>query len=482
MTVTMTPAVRNRLVLTAVALLAVAIGAAALACGESPKLVQDAVGEDPAAAKAAVATLRAQGPAGLRRLIYASDLDTALTTRNSAPTPAEIARGKRFAAAIDAVAAQKDASASRLYWYTDFDQAKAAAAREGKPILSLRLLGNLDSEFSCANSRFFRTVLYADAEVGKALRDRFVLHWKSVRPVPKVTIDMGDGRTICRTITGNSIHYVLDAQGRVVDALPGLYGAKPFLRGLDAAEREERELRKAGGDVNARAARLAQWHGDRVAATETAWSQDLRSLGMTDGPVPVKPRMRVVTIEGTKIGNPPSALVAAPLAPSKVAVEWNIVRALAPRFAALETSTDIWVWTGIAALPPHAEDGRLGEGSRAMVRAKQATRAPSARAAGLLTVGKALQEDPVLRVTNTFERSVAEDTVRNEYGFHRKIHEWFATRAPDTTAAEDPGALDRLNERVYSELFLTPSSDPWLGLVPDDAYSALEGRGTRNAE
>ena len=88
----------------------------------------------------------------------------------------------------------------------------------------------------------------------------------------------------------------------------------------------------------------------------------------------------------------------------------------------------------------------------------------------------------MLRVTNTFERSVAEDTVRNEYGFHRKIHEWFATRAPDTTAAEDPGALDRLNERVYSELFLTPSSDPWLGLVPDDAYSALEGRGTRNAE
>jgi hypothetical protein len=108
----------------------------------------------------------------------------------------------------------------------------------------------------------------------------------------------------------------------------------------------------------------------------------------------------------------------------------------------------------IAALPAHAEDGRLGEGSRAMVRAKQATAAPSARAAGLLTVGKALQEDPVLRVIRTFERSVAEDTVRNEYGFHRKIHEWFATRAPETLA-QDAGALDRLNERVYSELFLT---------------------------
>ena len=34
-----------------------------------------------------------------------------------------------------------------------------------------------------------------------------------------------------------------------------------------------------------------------------------------------------------------------------------------------------------------------------------------------------------------------------------------------------------LNERVYAELFLTPSSDPWLGLVPPDTYSALDRGG-----
>ena len=480
MTVTMVSAVRNRWTLAAVALLAVAIGAAALACGESPRLVQDAVGEDPAAAKAAVAALRAQGPAGLRRLMRVqAEERAAVQMKCAAETPQEQARAKRFEAAIDAVAAQKDASASGLYWYTDLEQAKAAATREGKPILSLRLLGNLDSEYSCANSRFFRTVLYADAEVGKALRDRFVLHWKSVRPVPKVTIDMGDGRTICRTITGNSIHYVLDAQGRVIDALPGLYGAKAFLRGLDAAEREERELRKAGGDANARAASLAQWHGDRVAATEVAWSQDLRWAGIPGGPIASV--NRDFATGWPPNGPRPGALDAATRVVSKTKVEWNIVRALAPRFAALEASTDASVWPRIAALPAHAEDGRLGEGSRAMVRAKHESSGPSAGVAVRLAVGKAMQEDPVLRVIRTFERSVAEDTVRNEYGFHRKIHEWFATRMTETTA-EDPGALDRLNERVYSDLFLTPSSDPWLGLVPDDAYAALEGRGTRNAE
>lgn len=53
------------------------------------------------------------------------------------------------------------------------------------------------------------------------LRQSFVLHWESVRPVPKVTIDFGDGRRIERTLTGNSVHVVLDSYGHPVDALPG---------------------------------------------------------------------------------------------------------------------------------------------------------------------------------------------------------------------------------------------------------------------
>ena len=37
--------------------------------------------------------------------------------------------------------------------------------------------------------------------------------------------------------------------------------------------------------------------------------------------------------------------------------------------------------------------------------------------------------------------------------------------------------VNALNERVYAELFLTPSSDPWLGLLPPDTYTALENDG-----
>jgi hypothetical protein len=36
---------------------------------------------------------------------------------------------------------------------------------------------------------------------------------------------------------------------------------------------------------------------------------------------------------------------------------------------------------------------------------------------------------------------------------------------------------DQLNAKVYAELFLTPDSDPWLGLVPRDTFTALEDDG-----
>jgi hypothetical protein len=89
--------------------------------------------------------------------------------------------------------------------------------------------------------------------------------------------------------------------------------------------------------------------------------------------------------------------------------------------------------------------------------------------AGKLTAGKFDVENPLLRQIRNLERSISEDTVRNEYLFHTRIHEWLAT-GPTMN-------VDNLNERVYAELFLTPNSDPWLGLKPDDAFTALENDG-----
>ncbi|HEX4494569.1 MAG TPA: hypothetical protein VIE43_02780 [Thermoanaerobaculia bacterium] len=114
-----------------------------------------------------------------------------------------------------------------LVWYTDLDAAKAAARAAGKPILSLRLLGPLDAVSSDADGRFFRTVLYQDPAIHQILRDRYVLHWRSVRPAP-------------RTLAGtHSIHYILDSRGRLLEPLPGLYGPAAFQNALEEGVRAQ---------------------------------------------------------------------------------------------------------------------------------------------------------------------------------------------------------------------------------------------------
>ncbi len=138
--------------------------------------------------------------------------------------------------AEDAVAAQRGSHGCGLYWYTDLPSAEAAAHASHRPILELRLLGKLTDEYSCANSRFFRVVLYRDPVLSAWLRERVVLFWSSERPVPQVSIDFGDGRVLRTTVGGNSVHLLLIEVGWPIDALPGLWGPQPFLRRLQAAE------------------------------------------------------------------------------------------------------------------------------------------------------------------------------------------------------------------------------------------------------
>jgi hypothetical protein len=419
-----------------------------------------AVSSDSSVATPAIVALRAAGPAGLNALLqtHADLLRAHTNTRPITESSENDETWSRLKSALDAVGRQRDCYASRLYWFTDFDQASAAATASGKPILSLRLLGNLDEELSCANSRFFRTTLYANGEVAAYLRDHFILHWKSVRPVPRVTIDFGDGRKIERTITGNSIHYVLTADGRVIDALPGLYGPKAFLRGLERAEAIERQVSSAGGDR--REALLREYHSGRIASLESELQADLQTLSAA----PVRAKELVATPVSVPV-QPPSARAAGVTAVSKYAVEKPILEKSLPptspetgRSVAIDDST----WSRVAAL--HAEESRLDGGSVSLIRAKS----PTATDAGRLTASKRIVEDPLLRQIRNLERSIAEDTVRNEYDLHSRIHSWLAGESIN---------IDQLNKRVYAELFLTPDSDPWLGLLPQDVYAALDRGG-----
>ena len=389
------------------------------------------------AAEPTLEELRSRGPAGLQALMdrYADEIRAHIAN----PSARSDEQWQRITAELDAVAQQKNSYLAGLYWYTDLESAKKASAATGKPILSLRLLGKLTDEFSCANSRFFRTVLYPNAEVANVLREHFVLHWESVRPVPTVTIDFGDGRKLERTLTGNSIHYILDSQARPIDALPGLYGPQAFLRGLANAETLFKSL--AGKNDQERNILLRGYYNRQHNMIAASWTVDTEKIG---GKKPEGFRIVKVTYG--------DALMIAPLAVTKAITETNILRAMTVATETLGNITDEAAWKRIAQL--HSADAILDGRSVALIKHQN----------------PGLSEAELAQLVNKFQELIALDTVRNEYLMHTKLYTWFM---------QDPARDDvaKFNEKVYASLFLTPHSDPWLGLFSADVYTALDNGG-----
>jgi hypothetical protein len=75
-------------------------------------------------------------------------------------------------------------------------------------------------------------VLFSSDTVANTINHAFEPVWESVRPVPLVTIDFGNGHTITRTLHGNIATYLCNAQGTVFDILPGIYEPTEYLNQL----------------------------------------------------------------------------------------------------------------------------------------------------------------------------------------------------------------------------------------------------------
>lgn len=371
--------------------------------------VEKAVSTDKTVAREAQNHLRALGPQGLQ----------ALEKRFAKEIASHKIHGvnpdwNRISAALDRVGGQYDNYSSGLYWYTDLEQAKATARASGRPILSLRLLGRLDEDLSCANSRFFRTTLYPSTEINQLLKDRFVLYWESVRPAPKVTIDFGDGRKLVRTITGNSIHYILDADGKIVDALPGLYSQQVFASELKRSADAVQQARGSGAPGYEQ-----HWRSTEARLLQ-AWAADLARLQVS--------------------------------ASAKDGLTEN----------ALERLMDDQKWQRISYLPGNR--AQFDASAREVI----ARKLPSAMAAAPIAVAKSAVENPMVRELGNLSSSVSLDTVRNNYMLRTRILEFLS---------ENNLTLAEVNSWVYATVFLTPDQDPWLGFAPPDIFSAIDGNG-----
>lgn len=114
-------------------------------------------------------------------------------------------------------------------WYNNYQDALVTASTEDKPVLLLSMFGRLDEPIACANARTLRATLFKDPDFQKFITNEAVPAWEMVREVPKITIDLGDGKPIHRTVRGNAVIYLCNSKGQVLDVFPGVYTAEHIM-------------------------------------------------------------------------------------------------------------------------------------------------------------------------------------------------------------------------------------------------------------
>jgi hypothetical protein len=77
-----------------------------------------------------------------------------------------------------------------------------------------------------------RTVLFSDKQLAQYINNNFEACWQPLRPVPTLTVDFGGGRVLKRTLHGNIATYICQADGQVIDILPGLYAPRTYQANL----------------------------------------------------------------------------------------------------------------------------------------------------------------------------------------------------------------------------------------------------------
>ncbi|KIG14287.1 hypothetical protein DB30_06889 [Enhygromyxa salina] len=413
---------------------------------------------DPGRRAAIIERLREAGPAGLDALI-----------REYHSVPARpVAQDAAWRVVIDEVAGQRDAVYGGLFWQRDMQAALAQAKASGKPVLSLRLLGDLTSEYSCANSRLFRTLLYADPELATWLEANFVLHWSSERPVPRVEIDFGDGRVVERTITGNSAHFVLDASERTIDVIPGLWSAPSFRAALRASLGLHEQLAAVQGQRRWNET-LADHHEARLATAAKQLTDELsRARGVPQDLVattaylasPASPRVE---------GEPVPALAAVPMAIGKSRIERPILAAAPAMIGGVNSRLAPSL---PASVGPRDDLERLVIGARVAGRFELHPNTLAIIAAERPLEGLVPEDQRAevqAQLLQALRVSIQQDTAKNALELHPRVHAELAARA---RGGRSLGFSD-VDEWVYAELFETPAEDPWLGLVDPTVYTGL---------
>ena len=142
-----------------------------------------------------------------------------------------------FAVSVAATTAKKT-NVHGVGWHDSAQAAFAEAKKSDKPVLLMSMFGKLDEDMPCANARTLRATLLNDPEFKELISTDVIPAWEMVRAVPKVEIDLGDGKKIKRTVRGNAVMYLCNSSGKVIDAFPGVYTKEDFMPMIRESIRE----------------------------------------------------------------------------------------------------------------------------------------------------------------------------------------------------------------------------------------------------
>src|SRR5262245_8238607 len=140
--------------------------------------------------------------------------------------------------------------------------------------------------------------------------------WESVREVPIVTIDFGNGNVVKRTLHGNIATYVCTADGSVMDVLPGIYTPDVYRQQLEQVRLLHWYVNglRGGGNGPAApqpaapaidvAARVSDYHAHQAKAMRANQPPDVFAFVPDDGKRVIETPVRLVAASSIPTAKP----------------------------------------------------------------------------------------------------------------------------------------------------------------------------------
>jgi hypothetical protein len=269
-------------------------------------------------------------------------------------------------------------------------------------------------------------VLFSQPELAAWMSDSFECAWEPLRDVPRVSIDFGEDRVVRRTLHGNVVTWICDAEGRALDALGGLYAAAPYRARLEQAALLATYLAQQT-DPAARAAAFHDYHARQAERTAAGGAP------LVVGVPPVSAFAKVVTERATELAIVDPSAPRSSIGASKGAVEVRFEQALGAPAPAL--------------------------GARSPALSKFSTERPLERAlapAVALDVPRPSGRTVAAPGVRADKGLLEQDTTLGETRFRPAIHRLLAESGSVPYAS--------LTKSVYRDVLRVDLDDPWLGL------------------